>query len=1013
MTTEELYLKLEDPEYFRENLVDAHSDHFFYENINDILKMENMPLKQSLNGEWLFKYSNNLSERPEDFYKPGFSYDGFDRITVPGNIETQGYGIRQYVNDEYPWAAAEPLKSGEVSREDSPVGSYVTKFILNKDLKGHRVFICFAGVQSAYRLFVNGEYVCYSEDSFTPSESEITGYLKDGDNTVCVEVYKNCSGTWLECQDMWRFFGIFREVYLYAIPSAHVWDIQTECDYDHETREGSFKALARIEGDAGYALADVIDKNGKAVLSLESRVLNKDGSKYTCFQGKIPNVRPWSAEIPDLYTLRVVLIASTGNPVEYSITKIGFKRVTIEDGVLKINGKRIVLNGVNRHEFDALTGRALSLEDMLRDIKNFKKNNINAVRTCHYPNQSIWYRLCDEYGIYMIDETNIETHGSWSYSGDGPYHHPLPGSDPKWTGAALDRANNMLRRDINHAAVIMWSLGNESFGGENFIKMHDHFKNVDPTRPVHYEGVCHDPSSSDATDIESMMYAHPEFIREHLSSHQPKPFVLCEYMHSMGNSTGGLKLYTDLVDEFEQYAGGFIWDYIDQAVYRDGKDSPLCYGGDFKDRPNDGAFSGDGIVFADRTDSPKIAEVKQLYAPVRLYPEAGGVSVENRFLFKDLSSYYVVFTIDTDEDRIYRKVYDDINCPPGEKIYLMSGFEGELSKESDHVIKAVICQKESTRWAEAGYEVSFGEKCIFADANPVALFDTEKTGFKHVADSSKAKGVDTGSLKAEFGIYSNGPRKFNLSGKEYFEKAPVPVFFRAFTDNDLGCGFNKKTALWHASTLYQTCKFADFDVRDNVATAIYDFNSVMDLRIWVRVTYRVYASGVMSVTLKYRGIGGLPEIPLIGLEFKLDKSLEYVKYFGKGPDENYCDRNNGTATGIYKTKVSDNLTSYLRPQECGNRTNVRWIELTDEEDEGLLFAVDKGVIEASFLPCSAYELENAGHAYELPDRNYTWLRLLIANTGVGGDDSWGSPVHPEFKPDPSKDYEMTIVIKKI
>ncbi len=1013
LSNEELIEKLENPEFFEDNLFKAHSDHFFFESVKDIALMEAMPLKQSLNGVWKFKYSEKIVDRPIDFYLPDASLDGFSDIVVPGNIETQGYGFPAYINDEYPWNASENLNHGEIPKNESPVGSYVTTFSLKKELIGKRVFISFQGVQTAYRLFVNGKYVSYSEDSFTPSESEITEYLVEGENTLAVEVYKYASGTWLECQDMFRMFGIFRDVYLFAIPKAHMWDIATETDYDVESQKGIFKALMQIDGPADYAVVDVIDAEGKVVFSGDRKIINKDDILYTCVSGDIEDVNPWSAENPYLYTIRVVLMDETGKPMEYSILKVGFRHIEIKDAVLYLNGKRLVFKGVNRHEFDAALGRAVTLDDMLTDIKNFKKNNINAVRTCHYPNQSIWYRLCDEYGIYMIDETNLETHGSWDYPGSGPYHKPLPDSLDEWRNAVVFRADNMIRRDRNHAAVVMWSLGNESHGGSNFLAMYHHIKDVDSSRPVHYEGVSWSPEFAEATDMESHMYAKPAEVKDYLSHNPAKPYVLCEYMHSMGNSTGGMKLYTDLEDMSLSYSGGFIWDYIDQGLYMDKEHTRLGYGGDFGEHPNDGAFSGDGIVFANREDSPKMPEVKQLYSNVRINVNENHISLENRSLFTNLSRYFVKFTICDEGKIIYSKDFCDLNCAPDNTLVLDTGFEGMLSPLSDYVIKAVLCEKEATPWAEAGHEVCFGERVKLAQNAPKALIDTDRQGFKNIVDGRKAMGVETERTRIQFGKFEQGPRKYAVDGTDFVLTAPKPVFFRAYTDNDLGCGFDKASQIWHMSTLYLKSILSSFEETDGAVEAVYDYNSTIDPRIWVRVTYEVFADDSVRVHLKYRGLEGLPELPLVGWEMKLDKKYDNVTFFGKGPEENYIDRNNGYSMGVYSSKVSDNLTPYLRPQECGNRTAVRWIELKDENGEGLLFAAESGTFEASFLPYSAYELNNAGHIYELPERNYTWLRIIAANTGVGGDDSWGAPVHSEFKPDPAKDAEITFVIKKI
>ncbi|MCQ2519170.1 MAG: DUF4981 domain-containing protein [Lachnospiraceae bacterium] len=1009
----ELTEKLENPEFFAENLIKAHSDHFFFEKGKDVSLMENMPLRQSLNGIWKFKYSKKIEDRPVEFYLPEASLEGFDEIKVPGNIETQGFGYPAYLNDEYPWNASENLKPGEIPKNESPVGSYVTAFTLKSELKNKRVFISFQGVQTAYRLFINGKYVCFSEDSFTPSESEITDYLVDGENKLAVEVYKYSSGTWLECQDMFRMFGIFRDVYLYAIPKAHVWDIATETDYDFEKATGIFKAFIQTEGDAEYAVVDVIDAQGKTVLAKEGKIVSKGEETYTCVAGEIGNVNPWSAEKPYLYTVRVVLMDNIGNPVEYSILKVGFRHIEIRNSVLYLNGKRLVFKGVNRHEFDAVSGRAVTLEDMIKDIKNFKKNNINAVRTCHYPNQSIWYRLCDEYGIYMIDETNLETHGSWDYSANSPFHTPVPASREEWRDAVIFRANNMLRRDRNHPAVIMWSLGNESHGGSNFVEMYKHLKQADGSRPVHYEGVTWSPEYREATDVESRMYAKPDDVKQYLSHNPDKPFVLCEYMHSMGNSTGGMKLYTDLEDMSQSYSGGFIWDYIDQGLYTDKEHTRLGYGGDFGEHPNDGAFSGDGIVFANREDSPKMPEVKQLYSNFRIKVNDKHISVENRSLFTNLSDYTLTFSICNESKEIYRKDYSELNCAPDNTLILDSGFEDVLEADKDYVIKAVLCEKEDTSWAEAGYPVCFGEKVILAEEGPRASVDLGNLSFKNIARGRKADGVETENMQVQFGKFEQGPRKLAIGGTDFLLTPPKPVFFRAFTDNDLGCGFDKNSQLWHMSSLYMKSSLSSFEEKEGMVEAVYDYNSTVDPRIWVRVTYEVYSTDVIKVHLKYRGLEGLPELPLVGWEMKLDKKYEYVTFFGRGPEENYCDRDNGDSMGIYKAKVSENLTPYLRPQECGNRTDVRWIELKDKNGEGLLFAASAGTFEASFLPYSASELNNAGHIYELPEQNYTWLRILAANTGVGGDDSWGAPVHPEFKPDPSKDYEVTFVIKKL
>ena len=1013
MTDNELYSLLENPEFFEENLLEAHSDHFFYETLTDTLKGEKMPLKQSLNGEWRFKYSKNIQSRPVDFYLPGAELDGFKSITVPANIELEGYGIPQYVNDNYPWDGSEELAPGEISRVDSPVGSYLRTFTLKEELEGKRIFISFQGVQSAFRLFINGNYVCYSEDSFTPAEAEITDLVKEGENVIAVEVYKCCSGTWLEDQDMWRMFGIFREVYLYAVPKAHLFDICAQTTFDYVGQKGKLDVLMEVWGNPARTVTELIDYNGNTIYSCEGTMLEKDGHLYAAVSDTIPGIYPWSGETPILYMLRVTLLDAFSTPVEYSTLMVGFRTFEMINNVMCLNGKRIVFRGVNRHEFDAFTGRAITDEDMVKDILHFKRNNINAVRTCHYPNQSKWYRLCDEYGIYMISETNLETHGTWEYSKSGKNHRPIPEGKPEWRENVLFRADNMLKTKRNHAAVLIWSLGNESFGGENFRYMYRYLKASDPTRLIHYEGVAHTPEYRDASDVETMMYAKAEHIRNYLSNNPDKPYILCEYMHAMGNSLGGMKFYTDLEDEFTMYQGGFIWDYIDQALYKKDGSNALCYGGDFGDRPNDGAFSGDGIIFADRTDSPKVCEVKNLYAPVALEVNEKTIIVKNKNFFTNLSDKYLLFTVECEGRKIFERKFDTIMCEPGQTAVLETGLEAELDKAYDYVLKASLREKESTPWCEAGYEISFAEKIILADFNPIAVISETDKNYRFIADTRKIKGMDTGSAKLQFSVFSPGPVSIKFDDREFLKDEPRPIFYRALTDNDKGTNFGKKTQFWRMFSLYMDNKLSFFGVENNVAKGVIDINSSLDPRMWVRMTYELFTDDSIRVNLSYHGLSDLPEIPLIGMEFKLIEELENVRYYGKGPWENYPDRNNGSSMGVYETTVNDNLTGYLRPQECGNRTGVRWIELTDKDGKGLLFATERGTMDVAVLPNSTAELENADHVSELPKRSATWLRLAVANTGVGGDDSWGAPVRDDFKPDPTKDYDFTFVIKKI
>lgn len=1011
MTDEELHLFLQNPEIFRENVLPAHSDHFFYENEKDIELLENMPLKQSLNGTWKFMYSVNLSERPKDFYKENFSLSKFDDITVPGHIEMQGYDRIHYTNVDYPWDGTEELYPPYISKDYAPVGSYVKEVKLDKIFKGRPVFISFQGVETAFRLFVNGEYVGFSEDSFTPSEFDITDFVKPGKNRIAVEVYKRSSAIWLEDQDMWRFFGIFREVYLYTVPSLHVEDIFIKALLDENYEKGVLKVEAKTKGTPATAVLELINEGlsvFKAPLLIEENKLS--------FNMEGLAIKKWSAEEPNLYECRISLFDSESLLKEVAVTKIGFRTFEIKNKVMLINGKRILFKGVDRHEFSAVNGRACSVDEMLWDIKTFKRNNINAVRTSHYPNQSMWYRLCDEYGIYMIDETNLETHGTWGdLKNRGDY--VVPQSKPEWEGAVLDRANNMFQRDKNHAAVLMWSLGNESFGGSNFIKMHDFFRSVDDTRIVHYEGVVNDPDFSAATDVYSRMYAKPQDIANYLESNPDKPYISCEYMHAMGNSLGGMKLYTDLEDKYELYQGGFIWDFLDQAIWQEhnGK-MRLAYGGDFGDRPTEYCFCTDGIVFANRVESPKCKEAKNLYANVHLGVCENSISIENRNLFINLSRYSFTYTVKENGKCVFEKTWAEISVEPGESITVSVETGLELNPDADYVFTVSMCEKQDTKWAEAGYEVAFAESVRFANVNPVLLaYDMKE--FKQVANGVGNAGVVSDNTSAMFAkcneTIRGGMVSIKHKGKELVTVPPVPTYFRAYVDSDKGFKLGAKAHFWHMLSLYQLARLTNFENKGEYVEASYDYLDPDTKDVYSHVIYKCYADDRIEVTIRYFGHENAPTLPLFGFEMKLDKQYSNVEYFGRGPVENYRDRNNGVHTDVYKERVEDNLTQYLVPQEVGNRTGVRYAKVTNDEGHGILFASKEGTFELGFLPYSAYELDNATHLDELPEISYTWVRILAGQMGVGGDDTWGAPVQEMFRLDQTKDMELTFEMRFI
>lgn len=615
---------LDDPEVFRVNQLPAHSDHVFYDSWEALHKGDNT-LLQSLNGIWKFKYSINSMQRPEDFYKKEFSAENFDEIRVPCHIEMAGYDKIHYINTMYPWEGhiyrrPKTKENGQAIGSFSeatynPVGSYMKAFDLDLNLINKRVCICFEGVEEAMFVWLNGEFVGYAEDSFTPSEFDLTPFIKEKDNILAVEVHKRSTAAYLEDQDFFRFFGIFRNVTLYAKPEIHIEDMWAKPVLLEDNCSGKLNLDLKITtaGKTGSVVITLKDKKDQELIKKTATIKPNLSLEFDTLK----DIIPWDNHTPYLYSLYIEVYLEDGTLIEVVPYNIGFRRIEIIDKIILLNGKRLILNGVNRHEWNAKSGRCITIEDMESDIQVFLNNNINAVRTSHYPNQIPFYYMCDESGIYMMAETNLESHGSWQKMGAIEPSWNLPGSFSPWKEAVIDRARTNFETFKNHTSILFWSLGNESYAGDNIEHMNLYFKEQDDSRLVHYEGVGNNRAyEATISDVESRMYATPEQIMEYLENAPTKPFILCEYMHDMGNSLGGMKFYMDLIDKYEMYQGGYIWDYIDQAILVKDEitgEEVLRYGGDFDDKPSDYEFSGDGILFADRTEKPAMQEVRYYY----------------------------------------------------------------------------------------------------------------------------------------------------------------------------------------------------------------------------------------------------------------------------------------------------------------------------------------------------------------------------------------------------------------
>ncbi|WP_028986476.1 glycoside hydrolase family 2 TIM barrel-domain containing protein [Thermicanus aegyptius] len=997
---------LSDVNVFAVNRLPAHSDHYYYETMEEARSGLPMRMRHSLNGNWKFNYAVNPSSRPEQFFKQDFDCSNWNNITVPGHIQLQGYGTPQYVNTMYPWDGHNEIRPPEIPMDYNPVGSYVKIFTLPDQMKNKLVYISFQGVESAFYVWLNGEFVGYSEDSFTPAEFDLTPFIKDGENKLAVEVYQFSTGSWLEDQDFWRFSGIFRDVYLYTVPEIHVQDLFVRADLDNTFTKGTLSVDLKFLSTLPTKVVGVLyDAKNNLIASSDGSIDERNGHIFL----SLDQPKLWSAENPYLYKLYIQVYNDLGQLVEVVPQKVGFRRFELVDKIMRLNGQRIVFKGVNRHEFNCRRGRAITKEDMLWDIKTLKRHNINAVRTSHYPNQSYWYELCDEYGIYVIDEMNLETHGTWQKMGVVDPAWNIPGNKREWQNIVMDRAISMFERDKNHPSILIWSCGNESYAGEVILNVSRYFKSVDPSRLVHYEGVFHNRDYNEISDMESRMYAKPAEIEEYLTENPEKPYISCEYMHAMGNSLGGMYKYTDLEKKYPMYQGGFIWDYIDQALIkkdRYGKEF-LAYGGDFGDRPTDYGFCTNGIVYANRELSPKMQEVKYLYQNLKLIPDKNGVTIINDNLFTDTSDYELEYILYLEGKELYRNQLDVVVAPLSEGRVEFEWPIDFASAVGEYCIHVSFKLKENTLWAEAGYEIAFGQYVFKVEG---LVEEVLPEGDLRIVHGDVNIGVHGRDFSILFSKQVGSLISLNYAGKEMISYPPAPLFWRATTDNDRGFSQGFRSGVWLVASLARKCVGVEVQEDKGFVTIIFTYKFSIHEGIEVKVSYSVYPDGSLRVKSMYHGAENLPQMPIFALTFKVPADYDQLEWYALGPDENYSDRNKGARLGIFKNQVSDQLSGYIKPQESGNRTGVRRLSLTNKEGQGIRITSIREPLECNVSPYTAFELENANHHFELPNIHYTVVTVAGKQMGVGGDDSWGAPVHDEYliKADQNMEFEFMI-----
>lgn len=1084
---------VKNPAIFEQNRLPAHSDHIAFASEKE-LRAAKTSFRYSLDGLWKFAYAENPAAAPKGFEKTDFDCHGWSTIRVPAHIQMEGYGAPQYVNTQYPWDGSEEIDPGEIPTDFNPTASYVKYFYVPQSMQGKRIGISFQGVESGFALWLNGHYVGYSENSFDPAEFDLTPYLVAGENKLAVRVFRFTSGSWTEDQDFFRFSGIFRSVYLFAAPAVHVADLTVRTLLSDDFIRANLQLFIRQEGhgsakvtlfrhhsadpaleneDPWFALPAADDE---VVLSEE---VSLDGNEVTKAEFTVDHPLLWSAEQPNLYDLLLEIRDANGNVTELIPQKVGFRRFEMDGNIMKLNGRRIVFNGVDRHDFSSKTGRAISQEEIKKDIVTMKRHNINAIRTSHYPDVSYLYDLCDRYGLYLIAENNMETHGTWDeiIRGKKGQDYAVPGDRDNFRGAMLDRVNSCYQRDKNHPAILIWSCGNESYGGSVIHDMANEFRKLDPMRLVHYEGIFHDRRYNDSSDMESQMYTPVAGIKDFLKEHRDKPFICCEYTHAMGNSCGAMNKYVELSDEEPLYQGGFIWDYIDQSIGvkdRYGK-AQQAYGGDFDDRPSDYEFSGNGIAYGgDRDPSPKMASVKYNYQmfDVQLHLDGGKLlaAIHNRGLFTSTDAYDAVLTLEKEGKAVCRRTLNEFHIGPEETKTVTLPFVLP-EEDGEYTVTLSFDLEEDESWADKGYEVAFGQltfemKNGAAQEVPVGCYlgtgeentperqeketwralrmaghyphdlqhsycgndaddydgskDPNEVGKIRIVHGGNNLGIVGDNFRVLLSLTAGGMVSYRYGGKEMLKAMPTPNFWRAPTNNDDGNLMAARYGQWKLASLYLTQKNIEHVFPGNEPTVREEKDHVevtfhYDLPTQPRgkcdLTYRVYGSGVVLVTLDYPTVEALGDMPEFGVSMKMDADYDQIKWYGYGPEETYADRMQGAKLGIYHQSAMDSVAKYLTPQESGAKCGVRWATVIDERGRGLLFAGDKMMFSAQ--PWLVHEIENARHAVELPPVHFTWIRCALAQMGIAGDDSWGSKTHPEYLIKPGKKLSFTFAFRGI
>lgn len=1006
------------------------------------------PWCKSLNGDWRFHWVGKPADRPVEFYRPDFDASAWKTLPVPSNWEMHGYGIPIYTNITYPF----PKNPPHIDPAYNPVGSYRTTFAVPDDWAGRRVFLHFGGVDSAFYLWVNGEKVGYSEDSRTPAEFDITTYLIPGENLLAVEVYRWSAASYLEDQDMFRLSGIFRDVCLNSTTAVYLRDHSARTELDTDSKDAALHVTTTIEnrGNAPsgprtveITLLDGDDRPvGKQPIA-SARVEDIAAGRQATLEiaAAVSAPHPWSAEDPYLYTALVTVKDGDGNVTEVIPQAIGFRGVALRDGRLWVNGASVKMKGVNRHEHDPDLGHVVTMERMVQDILLMKRNNINTVRTSHYPNDERWYDLCDRYGLYVMDEANIESHGM------GYDPETSLGNDPVWQAAHITRVAAMVERDKNHASVIFWSLGNEAGPGVNFAAAAERAREIDPTRPIHYE------RDNAVADVDSVMYPSVDALRTEGEKHSQKPFFVCEYAHAMGNAVGNLKEYWDVIESHPRLIGGCIWDWVDQGIrkYTDEAPGPdgkprwyYAYGGDFDDQPNDGCFSCNGLVLPDRQETPKLREVRKVYQYVAITPvdiRAGKIRIRNEYFHTNLNAFDIRWTLSKGGEDVQAGSLPALDLAPGEETVVYVPFDavntlaratrpqswgsrtpappelGAGGDNAEYFLRISFHLRHATLWAEKGYEVAWRQMPLelTVPATPAPI--VSGAAAMDVREDSAVVTISSEGFEARFDRATGTLDQLVYDGQVVLNgNGPRLNVYRALTDNDQWLReefFNSGLSqLAHRVESFTVARQSDKSVRVEITIDARGFKGVGFRHV---CAYTVRGDDGITLDNRFEAIGDLPPLPRLGLRLTLPAGYEDFTWYGRGPGESYPDRKSSEDIGLYQGTVSEQVTEYARPQANGNKEDVRWAALTDNSSHGIQFIADPtmSVTVSHFMP---EDLDAARHRngevrrfHRLVPRAETIVNLDAFQMGLGGA-SCGPPPLEKYRT-PKMPVELKVTLR--